>query len=283
MDDYESLSHSKWECKYHVVFIPKCRRRTLYVELRRQLGEVFRRVGEQKESRIEEGHLLADHVHMLISIPPKYAVSQVIGFIKGKSAIHLARVYGERKRNFVGQHFWARGYFVSTVALGDKVPVLLAGGAADGRGLAAAIMLGAQGIVMGTRFHASVEAAGHEAAKQRILSASGDETVRSVVFDISRNNVWPHPFTGRCLANMHSKRWLGRELELMRREDVIAEFAGARQTGNFDIAPVIAGEAVALIRDIRSANEIVWRTVAEAERLLAGGSHCVTKENSAAA
>jgi putative transposase len=90
MDDYESLSHSKWECKYHVVFIPKCRRRTLYVELRRHLGEVFRRLAEQKESRIEEGHLLADHVHMLISIPPKYAVSQVIGSIKGKSAIALS-------------------------------------------------------------------------------------------------------------------------------------------------------------------------------------------------
>ena len=100
MDEYESLSHSKWECKYHVVFIPKCRRRTLYEELRRHLGEVFRRLAEQKESRIEEGHLMPDHVHMLISIPPKYAVSQVIGFIKGKSAIHLARVYGERKRNF---------------------------------------------------------------------------------------------------------------------------------------------------------------------------------------
>jgi putative transposase len=102
MDDYESLSHSKWECKYHVVFIPKCRRKTLYVELRRHLGEVFRRLAEQKEYRIEEGHLLADHVHMLISIPPKYAVSQVIGFINGKSAIHLARVYGEKTRNFVG-------------------------------------------------------------------------------------------------------------------------------------------------------------------------------------
>ena len=115
MDEYESLSHTKWDCKYHVVFIPKCRRRTIYGELRTHLGEVFRRLAQQKESRIEEGHLLADHVHMLISIPPKYAVSQVVGFIKGKSAIHLARVYGEKKRNFVGQHFWARGYFVSTV------------------------------------------------------------------------------------------------------------------------------------------------------------------------
>jgi putative transposase len=87
----------------------------LYGELRRYLGEVLRKLAEQKESRIEEGHLLPDHVHMMIAIPPKYAVSQVIGFIKGKSAIHLARVYGERKRNFVGQHFWARGYWVSTV------------------------------------------------------------------------------------------------------------------------------------------------------------------------
>jgi len=115
MDDYESLSHSKWECKYHVVFIPKYRRKVLYGELRQHLGDVFRKLALQKESRIEEGHLMLDHVHMMISIPPKYAVSQVVGFIKGKSAIHLARTYGERKRNFVGQHFWARGYFVSSV------------------------------------------------------------------------------------------------------------------------------------------------------------------------
>ena len=98
-----------------MVFIPKCRRRTLYEQLRRDLGEVFRTLAEHKESRIEEGHLLLDHVHMLIAIPPKYAVSQVIGYIKGKSAIHIARTYAERRRNFVGQHFWARGYFVSTV------------------------------------------------------------------------------------------------------------------------------------------------------------------------
>ena len=121
MDDYESLSHSKWECKYHVVFIPKYRRKMLYGELRQQLGEVFRRLAMQEECRVEEGHLMPDHVHMMISIPPKYAVSQVIGYIKGKSAIHLARVYGERKRNFVGQHFWARGYFVSTVGRDEAV------------------------------------------------------------------------------------------------------------------------------------------------------------------
>ena len=121
MDEFDSLSHSKWECQYHVGFIPKCRRKTLYEPLRRDLGELFRKLAEQKESRIEEGHLMPDHVHMLISIPPKYAVSQVVGYIKGKSAIHLARVYGEHKRNFVGQSFWARGYFVSTVGRDEAV------------------------------------------------------------------------------------------------------------------------------------------------------------------
>lgn len=115
MDESESLSHAKWECKYHLVFIPKCRRKTLYEQLRRHLGEVFRRLAEQRQCRILEGHLMPDHVPMLISIPPKYAVSSVVGFLKGKSAIHLARVYGERRRNFVGLNFWARGYFVSTV------------------------------------------------------------------------------------------------------------------------------------------------------------------------
>ena len=121
MDELESLNHTKWDCKYHVVFIPKCRRKTLYVQLRQYLGDVFRKLAEQKESRIEEGHLMSDHVHMMISMPPKYAVSQVVGFIKGKSAIHLARVYGESRRNFVGQSFWARGYFVSTVGRDEEV------------------------------------------------------------------------------------------------------------------------------------------------------------------
>lgn len=121
MDKTESLNHSKWECKYHVVFIPKGRRKVLYGELRKHLGEVLRDLAQHKESRIEEGHLMKDHVHMMISIPPKYAVSSVVGYIKGKSAIHLARVYGERKRNFVGQSFWARGYFVSTVGRDEEV------------------------------------------------------------------------------------------------------------------------------------------------------------------
>jgi putative transposase len=115
MSDYGSLSHSRWECKYHVVFIPKYRKKAIYGEVRKELGRVFRTLAEQRESHIEEGHLMPDHVHIMISIPPKYAVAQVVGYIKGKSAIHLARTYAGRRRNFVGQHFWARGYFVSTV------------------------------------------------------------------------------------------------------------------------------------------------------------------------
>ena len=118
---YRSLTHTKWECKYHVVFIPKYRRKVLYGGLRQELGDVFHRLAGQKECRIEEGHLHVDHVHMMISIPPKHAVSQVVGYIKGKSAIHIARTYGERKRNFVGEHFWARGYFVSTVGRDEGV------------------------------------------------------------------------------------------------------------------------------------------------------------------
>ena len=116
-----SLSHSRWECKYQVVFIPKYRKKALFGQIRRELGEVLKRLAQQKESWIEEGHLMADHVHMMISIPPKYAVSQVIGYIKGKSAIHIARMYSERKRNYVGQHFWARGYFVSIVGRDEAV------------------------------------------------------------------------------------------------------------------------------------------------------------------
>jgi putative transposase len=121
MDEYASLSHTKWDCKYHIVFIPKCRRKVLYKTLRQHLGEVFRDLAQQRECKIEEGHLMIDHVHILISIPPKYAVSQVVGYIKGKSAIHLARTYGERKQNYVGQHFWARGYLVSTVGRDEAV------------------------------------------------------------------------------------------------------------------------------------------------------------------
>ena len=120
-DVVESLKHTRWECKYHVVFIPKCRRKTLFGGIRNYLGDVFRELARERESRIEEGHLMPDHVHMLISIPPKYSVAQVIGYINGKSAISIARSHMGRRRNFVGYSFWARGYFVSTVGRDETV------------------------------------------------------------------------------------------------------------------------------------------------------------------
>ena len=121
MNDLESLSHTLWECKYHVVWIPKYRRKVLYGDIRKHLGGVLRELAIQTESNILEGHMMKDHLHMLISIPPKYSVAQVVGFIKGKSAIQIARTFGGRKQNFTGQHFWARGYFVSTVGKDETV------------------------------------------------------------------------------------------------------------------------------------------------------------------
>ena len=120
MTNYRSLNHSKWACQYHVVFIPKYRKKAIYGSLRRHLGGVLRELARQRESEVEEGHLLADHVHMLVSIPPKYSVAQVIGYMKGKSAIHIAREFAGRSRSFVGQHFWARGYFVSTLGRDER-------------------------------------------------------------------------------------------------------------------------------------------------------------------
>jgi putative transposase len=112
---YSSLSHSKWDCKYHVVFVPKYRKKILYGKIRSFLGPIFHELASQRSSKILEGHMVQDHVHMIISIPPKYAISEVIGYIKGKSAIAVARQFGGRRRNFNGEKFWARGYAVSTV------------------------------------------------------------------------------------------------------------------------------------------------------------------------
>ena len=120
MDNVQSLSHTKWECKYHHTWIPKYRRKELYGDIRKNLGEVFRELARRKECEILEGHLMSDHAHMLISIPPKYAVSQVVGFIKGKSAIHIAREFFGRRKSFTGQEFWARGYHVSTVGRNEE-------------------------------------------------------------------------------------------------------------------------------------------------------------------
>ena len=121
MNNTQCLSHSMWECKYHVVWIPKCRKKALYGQLRKHLGEVLHELARQKESKVLEGHLQPDHIHMLISIPPKYAVSQVVGYMKGKSAIHIARTYLGQKKNYNGMHFWARGYFVSTVGTDEEI------------------------------------------------------------------------------------------------------------------------------------------------------------------
>jgi nitronate monooxygenase len=156
-------------------------------------------------------------------------------------------------------------------AVGTEIPVVASGGIADGRGLAAALMLGASGILMGTRFYAAREAAASEAAKSRICAATGDDTLRSVVFDISRRNVWPAPFTGRCLRNEHLERWFGREMELLQRVDEeSAKYSRARNDGNFDIAAVIAGESAGLVREIESAKNIVERIVRDAGELLDG-------------
>ncbi len=114
-NNYQSLSHTRWQCKYHVIFIPKYRRKRLYGVVKRELGEVFHRLAKQRGSEILEGHIMPDHVHMLIRIPPKYAVSSVVGYIKGKSAIHVARHVLKRERNYAGQRLWARGYFVDSV------------------------------------------------------------------------------------------------------------------------------------------------------------------------
>jgi nitronate monooxygenase len=149
------------------------------------------------------------------------------------------------------------------------IPVVAAGGLADGRGLAAAMMFGAEGVLMGTRFYASQEAEAHPEAKRRIVASGSGQTVRSIVFDLSRRNRWPDPYTGRVLRNRHTDRWLGHEDELeAAAEQVGQDYAAARERGDFDVAGVIAGEACALIHDIPRAGEIVKRIVAEAERLL---------------
>jgi nitronate monooxygenase len=163
------------------------------------------------------------------------------------------------------------------VDLAGRVPVVAAGGIADGRGLAAMMMLGASGVLLGTRFYASQEADGAEEAKRRICAASSGSTVRGIIFDLSRNNVWPAPFTGRCLLNDHARRWIGREVEMMQNvAAVAADYAVAKAADNFDIAAVIAGEAVGLIHDIPPAAEIVERIAAEAEHLLAGRRNSIT-------
>ena len=121
MKEYQSMAHTKWDCKYHIVFIPKKRKKVIFGVIRKHLGSVLHELAGKKECKILEGHLMSDHVHMCISIPPKYSVSNVVGYIKGKSAISIARRFMGRSRNFGGESFWARGYFVSTVGLDEEM------------------------------------------------------------------------------------------------------------------------------------------------------------------
>jgi nitronate monooxygenase len=169
-------------------------------------------------------------------------------------------------------HGIARGTFPLVPAVVDVargIPVAAAGGVADGRGLAAALMLGADGVLVGTRFYATLEAAGFESAKQRIVAATGDGTTRGILFDIARRNVWPAPFSARVLQNKFWERWRGREAELLQHQnEESVRYSQARETGDFDTAAVIAGEAVDLISDIAPAAEIIDRMATQASSLL---------------
>jgi nitronate monooxygenase len=175
-----------------------------------------------------------------------------------------------------GGHGVSRGTFALVPAVVDVAagtPVAAAGGVADGRGLAAALMLGADGVLVGTRFYATQEAMGPHAAKERIVAASGDKTIRGILFDIARRNVWPAPYTGRVLRNEFSEQWRGRETELMQHHaGEAARYDKARESGDFDTAAVIAGEGVDMISDIPPAKEVVDRMVKEASALLAGSN-----------
>ena len=121
MREWQSQSHVRWYCRYHIVFVPKYRRRSIYGSLRRNIGGVMRELCRQHEVELVEGHAMADHIHLCLSIPPKYSVANTVGFLKGKSAIRIHREYLGRQRQYTGFHFWARGYCVSTVGLDEEM------------------------------------------------------------------------------------------------------------------------------------------------------------------
>jgi putative transposase len=121
MREWQSLAHVRWECKYHVVIVPKYRRKTLFGHVRRRIGKIFQQLCRQKEIELVEGHAMLDHVHMVLSIPPKLSVAMAVGYLKGKSAIQIHREALNIKQGFTGKHFWSRGYCVSTVGLDEQM------------------------------------------------------------------------------------------------------------------------------------------------------------------
>jgi len=121
MREWQSLSHVKWECKYHVVIVPKYRRKVIFGNIRRQIGQILRQLCRQKGVELVEGNATRDHIHLVLSVPPKYSIAMLIGYLKGKSAIQIHRQYSGVKRGFTGKHFWSRGYCVSTVGLDEKM------------------------------------------------------------------------------------------------------------------------------------------------------------------
>jgi nitronate monooxygenase len=199
-------------------------------------------------------------------------ISQVQTLAMAKDAIAAGADVIVAQGTEAGGHGASRGLFTLLPEIVDaagKVPVVAAGGIADGRGMAAAMMLGASGVLMGTRFYASEESPAHTQAKERVCRAGGDDSVRSIVFDLSRRNVWPAPFTGRCLRNDHLNRWLGREVELMQNLNTEADrYARAREEGNFDVAAVITGESAGLVKEVLPVAAIVQRVVSQAQALL---------------
>ena len=121
MREWQSLAHVKWECKYHVVIVPKYRRKTMFGHVRKRIGKLLQQLCRQKEIGVIEGHVMPDHIHMLLSIPPKFSVAMVVGYLKGKSAIQIHREALNVKQGFTGKHFWSRGYCVSTIGLDEQM------------------------------------------------------------------------------------------------------------------------------------------------------------------
>jgi nitronate monooxygenase len=210
------------------------------------------------------------------------AICQVQSLASARQAVAAGADILVAQGTEAGGHGGARGLVTLVPEIVDTVaggrPVVAAGGIADGRGLAAALMLGAAGVLLGTRFYATEEAAGARAAKQRICDAGGDDTARSIVFDISRRRVWPAPYTGRCIVNAHAQRWIGREVELLQRaEEIAPAYARAREEEDFDVAAVIAGEASALIDEVVPVAAVMQRLTDQAEAILGDGGRFVVR------